>query len=221
MKLNKFIFPAPKPTYDMRRSNLYLIPSDPPNSEDTIPVIFIRNQEAIKNRLLIYFHGNGEDIHLASNMINCVCQQLGYHGVLVEYPSYGVYQHAQPSEEKLFSDAERVYDFFIRLKFRAQNVVLFGRSIGSGPAVYLASFKKVRALVLFSPYVNLQQIARDHLSILGFILKKQFRNDEYIRHVEDPVFIVHGKRDRLIPWRHSERLFAKVKHKVKVLRLPQ
>ena len=60
--------------------------------------------------------------------------------MIVEYPSYGVYSYKKPSEKIFFEDSLLVYDYCVnKLKFKPENIIIFGRSIGSGISTYLAS----------------------------------------------------------------------------------
>jgi hypothetical protein len=57
----------------------------------------------------------------------------------VEYPGYGLY-NSSPSSEKLLEDALIVYDHMVHRRGIAESdIILFGRSIGSSPACFVAS----------------------------------------------------------------------------------
>jgi hypothetical protein len=58
---------------------------------------------------------------------------------MVEYPGYSIYP-GKPSEQKIFSDADTVIQFLtVVLDVPLKNIILMGRSLGSGPATYIAS----------------------------------------------------------------------------------
>jgi predicted esterase len=58
---------------------------------------------------------------------------------MVEYPGYSIYP-GKPSEEKIFSDADTIIQFLtVVLDVPLKNIILMGRSLGSGPATYIAS----------------------------------------------------------------------------------
>ena len=57
----------------------------------------------------------------------------------VEYPSYGIYQDKECSADKIKQDAITVFKYILNsLKIKEKNVIVFGRSIGTGPACFLA-----------------------------------------------------------------------------------
>lgn len=86
-----------------------------------------------------------------------------------------------------------VYDFAVKnLKFKPDDIYILGRSIGSGPATYLASQRICKILILFSPYTSIREVAMDHFSVLGYLVKNRFNNLEHIKKTDGPVFIIHG-----------------------------
>lgn len=127
----------------------------------------------------------------------------------MEYPGYGVYD--SPKDElTILKDSLILFDFLIdTLKFAPENIIVFGRSIGTGPATYLASQRKhIMLLLLFSPFIRLKEIAKDYFSVLSIFFKDRFPNIDYIKMVRSPVFIVHGKQDKIINCSHSYKLLA-------------
>jgi pimeloyl-ACP methyl ester carboxylesterase len=137
---------------------------------------------------------------------------LRMHVIGVEYPGYGVYG-GQSNEKRILQDAESVYDYLInQLKITEDQIILFGRSIGTGPATWLASEKKVGALLLMSGYTSIRQVAKSIAGkFLMYFIKDRFRNIDWIKKVTVPVFIVHGQSDTLIPYQHSLELHRNCK----------
>lgn len=63
------------------------------------------------------------------------------------------------------------------------NIILFGRSMGSGPTSYLSSVRNPYALILMSPYTSIKNAAKSILgwaSFLGFMIYEKFRNIDAI-----------------------------------------
>ena len=77
-------------------------------------------------------------------------------------------------------------------KLKPKDVIVLGRSLGSGPATYLASEHQLGALILMSPYTSIRCVAATKVSILSYLLPDQFNNLARIDKVSCPVFIVHG-----------------------------
>lgn len=130
----------------------------------------------------------------------------------VEYPTYGLYSPAPPLEEETIKeDAEIVYSYLrYSIGLAEKQIIVFGRSIGSGPAVHLASKHNPLMLFLFSPFKSIREAAAAlTFSLLAKFIKERFRNIDHIDKVKSPVLIIHGKEDKIVPVSHSEELFYK------------
>lgn len=235
MKLNNIVFPAPEPGYDMHHPNLFWIPkhsvhissifSSKKEEKDEvsfIPTIFIPSPVNPKsNNLIIFFHGNAEDAGYSEPMVEYMCHAMDAHAFIAEYPMYGVYRTEPPSEETIYADSLAIYTFATAfMKFEPEDIILIGRSLGSGPATYLASQRKVKALVLFSPYKSIRSVAVDHVPVVGWLIQERFNNLSNIKNVASPCFILHGQKDTVIGWNHGVTLYENCKSIMKELKTP-
>jgi hypothetical protein len=161
-----------------------------------IPCLFLPNEEG-GNKLVLYFHGNAEDIGLAFDLLYLFGLKMNMHILAVEYPGYGLYKTSKPSEEQMKEDAEIIYDYLTQcVGINEQDIILFGRSMGSGPTSYLSSIRNPHCLLLMSPYISIKEAAKSLLgwaSFLTFIVHEKFRNIDSIKKAKCPVFILHGK----------------------------
>jgi fermentation-respiration switch protein FrsA (DUF1100 family) len=91
------------------------------------------------------------------------------------------------------------------LKYDPKDIILMGRSMGSGPACTLAELSKPAALILLSPYTSLRDVVKSLLGTLpSLLVKERFKNLEVIKRVNCPTLIVHGQSDSLIPFSHAQ-----------------
>lgn len=65
---------------------------------EVIPCLFLPCEEG-GNKVVIYFHGNAEDIGLAFDMLYLFGLELKMHVLAVEYPGYGLYKTSKPCEQ--------------------------------------------------------------------------------------------------------------------------
>jgi acetyl esterase/lipase len=88
--------------------------------------------------------------------------------LIVEYPGYSIYK-GEKSADAVLEDSVAVFDFLTEnLKVEAENIIVFGRSIGSAPATYLCSERKPGALVLMSPFTSIRAVAEN---LVGTLIK--------------------------------------------------
>jgi hypothetical protein len=75
----------------------------------------------------------------------------------------------------------------------AQDIIVFGRSIGSSPSCFLAKNRSPAALILMSPFKSIKEVARDIVGrMLSLLVAERYRNIDLIKEITCPIFIVHG-----------------------------
>lgn len=126
--------------------------------------------------MILFFHGNAEDLGISYEMLDHMRSALKINVLAVEYPGYGVYVDevgdAGPSEEKILADADTVYNFVQKMTFlRQKDIILLGRSLGSGAATHLASKYNPGGLILMSPFTSIKCVAQNKV---GWLLSTLF-----------------------------------------------
>lgn len=207
MELNSLLFPAPEPSYtsDSFPGELIWIPQRKLKSLPSIPCLYLSSPKG-SSKTIIFFHGNAEDIGLAYELLNHLRITLQTHIIGVEYPGYGIYR-GNCTEKRLYEDAHNIFEFLINTGVDPSDIILFGRSIGSGPATYLAGTVRPAALLLMSAYTSIRAAVKFIAgSFAQYLVKERFRNIDYISKVTCPVFLLHGQKDTMIPYEHSQDL---------------
>jgi fermentation-respiration switch protein FrsA (DUF1100 family) len=160
---------------------------------------------------LLYFHGNGGTLFIRADRI----RRFLADGLGVFMPAYRGYSGStgSPSEAALIADARLAYDHLITMGLRAEQIVVYGESLGTGVAVQLAASRQTAAVVLDAPFSSVTDIARRQY---GFIPVKLFLLDtfasiDYIADIKVPLLIMHGTQDRIIPLDSSKALFEAAK----------
>lgn len=156
-----------------------------------------KNQNA---PLILYFGGNADD---ATRFLLHVRNIDTFDIVAFNYRGY-VNSTGKPSQEALFSDAKKIYDTYAKEK----EVVLVGRSLGTGVVSYLASQRAVKSLILITPYDSIVSMAKKQYPLfpIDFLLKHKFESDKYILHVKVPVHLIEVKDDTVVPKYHFDKL---------------
>ena len=213
---NSLIFPRPAQTYNENDPNLKYIhppPQHPSSKNSRIPCMVYENSKGA-DKLLIYFHGNAEDIGMSKDMIHMMMAEWNAHGVAVEYPTYGVYKDRKLSEKSIREDALLVYDTISKdLGVVPEQIIIVGRSIGSGAATYLASQRSCGAFLLVSPMKSVDIVAGEQVCIAKVLCCCTicplyiFQNKDFIKKVVSSTYIVHGEDDDVINVSHGRELY--------------
>lgn len=225
--VNKVIFPFPNPpsydanTFDAFRAHgrLAWIPrhraavrredgaAHDPNS---VPVLAVPCQGG-SDRIIIFCHGNSEDLGHLPGVLMRLRSTMKAHVIGIEYTGYGV-SGGTPSESSLNNDLLVLYSFLRGvMRWDPKSIFLFGFSIGTGPVVQLASRERVGGITLLAPYTSIRAMVQEIMpravgKVAQFLIANRFVSSRAIRTVECPTLIVHGKADKLIPYKHGEEL---------------
>lgn len=118
-----------------------------------------------------------------------------------------------PSEEHCYSDIDAAYSYLRdTLEVPARNVVLYGRSLGSGPSSYLASRTAdegmpLGGVILHAPFQSVYRVVLESGCTLP---GDKFPNIDFLPYVRSPVMFIHGTKDQIVPFHHSEQLLSVV-----------
>jgi len=208
MEFNSIVFPRPMLDFRMLeyyKEELFFIPKSK-EEKDHIPCLFLRDHNSKSKNIIIMFHGNAEDIFGARNMADAICQKVHMNIILVEYPGYSIYLK-EPNSEELLNDTKIIYDY-IKEKFNLsdKNIFIIGRSIGTSPAIYLASQRKPNALITISAFTSIKSVADNLVGFLKILVKERLVSIDYIKKVSCPVLLIHGQKDPLIPFKETVAL---------------
>lgn len=155
---------------------------------------------------LLVFHGNGGTVwHLIPHAR--LITEEGYGLLLAEYRYYAG-NPGKPTEEGLYKDADAHYYWLQENDIK--NIILYGQSLGSAPAVYLAAKFDTTGLILEVPFSSALDVATYQLPFLPFlsaIMHDQYRNDQKIGDVDEPLLIGLAAKDHLVPAHLGQKLF--------------
>ena len=165
------------------------------------------SKDTIKEKLplVLYFGGNAEEVSHLSEKKNYFQNTVM---VLINYRSFGLSQ-GTISEKTMFSDALEVYDELItNPKIDANNIIVIGRSIGTGVATYLSSQRKTNATVLITPYENMIDVAFEKYPFvpISLLIKHRFESDTYAPNISSPMLALISANDQIIPKHHAYKL---------------
>ena len=88
-------------------------------------------------------------------------------------------------------------------------LALYGESLGSAVAVYLAARRDIAGLVLEAPFTSVVEVAQYHYSFVpaSVLVHDRFDSISSIGKIKAPILVLHGDRDRVVPPRYGRALF--------------
>jgi hypothetical protein len=158
---------------------------------------------------VIFAHGNGEIIDYWPDELQ-MFTRLGIGLMLVEYPGYGR-SEGSPSQERITKTFVKAYDLLsARKDIDASRIIFLGRSLGGGALCALAKERPSAALILMSAFTGVRSLAKRYLAP-PFLVRDPFDNLAVVKDYPNPVLIIHGRRDAIIPFTHGQKLHQAAK----------
>lgn len=233
--INTLAFPAPvlpKHFYEeelLPRRDLVWITT---SANERIPACYVRARPSSSLSLtsapkmtVLYSHGNAEDLGLHLDYIDALSRNTGADVFSYEYVGYSLsrLEGGEASEEGCIRSINAAWRYCVEtLKIPPKQLVIYGRSIGSGPSVDLASRSEVEGttaspldaagVLLQSPLESGGRAILGHTAaFIGYSLDI-FRNYEKIDRIKAPVAIMHGTVDEVVPCENGRALHAKLQN---------
>ena len=133
-------------------------------------------------------------------------ERTGYDVFMLDYRGFGKSTGRITSEAQLHEDVEAAWNA-VAPEYKGRRIVITGRSLGSGPAAFLATKVDGDLLVLVSPYSSVREAAAEQYPWVPMnLLRYPMPTREWLPQVKMPVMLIHGEDDAMIPIAHAERL---------------
>lgn len=162
---------------------------------------------------LLYLHGN--DRNIASNLGHVSrLHDLGYNVLLIDYRGFGRSSGGQPSETKVYEDAESAWRYVIEQgHIPARQLFIYGHSLGGAVAIELAAHHPEAAGLIvegtFTSMLEMGQRSYGYLPV-SILINQHFASLEKMGRIKVPVLIIHGTWDEIVPVEMARRLYAAV-----------
>jgi uncharacterized protein len=177
----------------------------PMNKTDTVNMIqFLPADPAIKG-VVLYFHGNSDNVIRYEKNAE-IFTKKGYEVWIPDYPTYGK-TTGELTEENMYLQAKEVYKL-AHSKFSSDSIFVYGKSLGTGVASYIAAKEKCAALILETPFYSIPSLFSTYAPIYPTSRMSHFKFPvgEYLGEVTEPVLIFSGTSDKVIPYRNAAKL---------------
>lgn len=154
--------------------------------------------------LIVYFRGNSASFSREHIRYEAM-EADGYGFVAFDYRGFGG-SPGEVTQAHVLEDALAAFDW---AKAKGFPIVLWARSLGSGPGVYVASQRDADALFLETPFDSATAVGRDRYWYLpvDLLMSDNYPVDQWIGKVEEPVFVAHGAADTTIATYHGQRVY--------------
>jgi len=157
--------------------------------------------------VILYFHGNAGDLSRWGTIAEFFVAK-NYDVFIMDYRTYGK-STGKLSEQAFYDDAQFCYDYLLK-QYAENDITVYGRSLGTGIATFLASKNDPKQLILETPYYSILDVAQHRFPVfpVSSLLKYKFPSNEFIVDVDCAITIFHGTKDTVVPYFSGEKLKA-------------
>lgn len=214
----KFLFHPEKLSrayvYDFPQDSANKVPFEelniPFNETDTMNMIKFFPKDSIRRGVVIYFHGNKENIERYAKFAGNFTKH-GYEVWMEDYPGFGK-STGERTEKKMYQQALQVQKMATS-RYGKDSIIIYGKSFGTGIAAYVASESDCKRLILETPYYSIPSLFSCYAFIYPTAAMSTYKIPTYkfLQDVHYPVTIFHGTDDGVIPYRCAAKLKAVLK----------
>ena len=162
--------------------------------------------------IIFYHHGNAGNLDRWGGIAEYFIP-FGYDVLIYDYRGYGKSSGLR-SEKTLHQDAQHIYEE-LRKDWTFDQIIIYGRSLGSGLACHLAANNPAQMLILETPFYSLQSMASWRFPVLptSLLVKYEMLNWKRLQEANLPIHIFHGTDDDIVPYWSGKKLYEAVKDK--------
>ena len=177
----------------------------PFNETDTMNMIKFFPKDSLRKGVVLYFHGNRQNVERYAKFATAFTKN-GYEVWIEDYPGYGKSTGTR-TEKKLLEQALQVQKMALA-KYHEDSIILYGKSLGTGIAAYVASQTNCKRLILETPYYSIPDVFAAYTFIYPTqrMITYKIPTNEYLQNVNYPITIFHGTNDWVIPYRRASKL---------------
>jgi fermentation-respiration switch protein FrsA (DUF1100 family) len=173
-------------------------------SEINIHAVYLPNPQA--HFTLLYSHGNAENLASILPLLHHY-HQMGYAVISYDYEGYGK-SSGQSIETNIYRNIEAIYQYLRKeQQLSPQQIVIYGRSLGTGPSMELALRQPVAGLILEAPFTSIYRVITHWPILFG----DKFNNLAKAPLITVPTLVIHGKQDQVVSFSHGLQIYQSLK----------
>jgi pimeloyl-ACP methyl ester carboxylesterase len=155
--------------------------------------------------IVLFYHGNMKNVEHYKKYPPIFLRNH-YELWMIDYPGFGK-TTGKRTEKIMEEQGLLMYDMATKV-IKSDSIIIYGKSMGTGVASYVASNRNCKQLILETPYYSIPSLAKHYFPIypVASLIKYSFPVHDYLKKVQAPITIFHGTKDEVVPYKHSKWL---------------
>jgi hypothetical protein len=157
--------------------------------------------------VILYFHGNAGDLSRWGTITEYFVEK-NYDVLVMDYRTYGK-STGVLSEKALYSDAQYCYNY-LKPFYKENEITVYGRSLGTGIATFIASKNNPKQLILETPFYSIEDVAKSRFLLFPVkkLIKYKLPTFKYINNTNCSILMIHGTEDKIVPFNSATKLYS-------------
>jgi len=177
-------------------------------TNDKIDLIgWFYNQDLEKFKTILFFHGNAGSLEDRTYKLNHF-KNLNVNFLIIAWRGFNG-NEGKPNEMGLYEDARSAIKWLSEKGIKEQDLILYGESLGTGVVVEVSQNKDYAGVILESPFTSMVNVGKKYYPFfpVSLLLKDKFENYKKIKKVSVPILVLHGKKDKIVPFAMGEKMY--------------
>jgi len=179
-------------------------------SENKLLGWYFKKNENYKT--LLFFHGNAGRLENRIYKLNHF-PKLDLNYLIFAYRGFSG-NNGKPTEEGIYKDSRAVINWLDSKGIKKKDIILYGESLGGAVAIEIAQDESYAGIILESPFTSMEKAAKIYYPYLPvkLLLKDKYKTDEKILNVNSPILVMHGEKDKIVPFHMGKKIFDLAKN---------
>ncbi|MCA6586578.1 MAG: alpha/beta hydrolase [Pseudanabaena sp.] len=176
------------------------------------------------HKVILYLHGKGKNISANAKHANRL-MRMGFSVLVIDYRGYGRSEGDFPSESSVYADAQTAWDYLIEKGYKANQIMIYGHSLGGAIAIDLAlKYPNALGIIVDASFTSMSDMAQLDLKYrifpIDLLIHQRFDSISKVRSLAVPVLYIHGTADELVPPMMSWRLYDATPTRKQIVFIP-
>ncbi len=177
-------------------------------TEDKIDLMgWFYKKDIKKFKTVLFFHGNAGSLKNRTYKLNHF-KDLDVNFLIIAWRGFSG-NMGKPNEVGLYTDARSAVKWLNTKGIKDKDIILYGESLGTAVAVEIAKNKNYAGVILESPFTSMVNMGKKYYPFfpVSFLLKDKFESYKKINKISAPIFIMHGKVDKIVPYTMGKKMY--------------
>ena len=175
---------------------------------DNIKLLSWYHKKDFKNyKTILFLHGNAGSLENRIHKINHF-KNMKVNFLIISWRGFSG-NNGIPTEQGLYRDARSAISWLKNEGIMTKDIIIYGESLGTAVAIEIAQNKSFAGVILESPFTSMVDAAKNKYPFfpIRFLLKDKYESDKKIKNVKNPLLIMHGKVDKIVPFWMGKKIY--------------